>query len=157
MKTYFYLLFFSSFLLAESLDIKALKLIANDKNQTIELIDNVVIKKGNDELFASKVIMRVDNRRVPINYSAYGGVKFRVTTKNNRIFQGKSNEAYYDALTGEYRLIGDGIIKENNTINVVTGDEIILNNDTGYVNVVGSRNRPAKLIFELEEKPNPSK
>lgn len=142
---------------AETLDISALKLIANDKNHTIELIDNVVIKKDKDELFASRVIMNVDDRRVPINYAAYGGVRFRVTTKNNRIFQGKSNEAHYDALTGEYRLIGNGVIKENNTINVVTGDEIILNNDTGYVNVVGSRDRPAKLIFELEEKANPPK
>ena len=40
---------------------------------------------------------------------------------------------------------------EDNTTNLVTGEEIILNNDIGYVNVTGTHKKPAKLIFKLEE------
>lgn len=133
------------------LEVTAVKLIADENKGIIELVDNVKIKKNDDELFASKVIINVDKNRVPTGYSAYGGVTFSITTKDKRKFYGKSNEAFYNVLSGEYRLIGNSELNQENSINKVKGDEIIVNNNVGYVNIIGDNKKPAKVIFELEE------
>ena len=145
-------IFIGIFLYADdTLEIKALHLKADENKGIIELDENVEIKRGKDELYASKVIINIDKNRMPINYSAYGGVDFVVVTKDNRILQGKANEVYYNALNGEYKLVGDSRVTEDGTTNVVTGEEIIINNDIGYVNITGTSKKPAKVIFTLEE------
>lgn len=142
----------SVFAQSEILEVTAKEFIANEKKHTIELIDNVKITKGKDELFANKVIIDIDDKRTPISYSAYGDVKFTISTKDNRTFFGTSKEAFYNVESGEYRLVGNGELKEKNNINTIIGDEIIVNNDVGYVNITGTNNKPAKLIFKLDEK-----
>ena len=104
-----------------------------------------------DELYAESVIINIDKDRMPTHYSAYGNVNFVVVTNDNRRLVGNANELYYNALNGEYRLVGNAKVVEDNTTNLVTGEEIILNNDIGYVNVTGTHKKPAKLIFKLEE------
>ncbi|RAX54675.1 hypothetical protein CCY99_02615 [Helicobacter sp. 16-1353] len=136
---------------ADTLEVKALNFEADENNGIIELNNNVEIKKGQDELYASKVVIHIDKNRIPLNYSAYGGVTFVVVTKDNRKLHGKANEVFYNATNGEYKLIGDGEVIEDNKINSVTGEEIIINNDIGYVNITGTSNKPAKLIFQLED------
>ena len=144
--------FISIFLYADdTLEVKALYLKADEIKGIIELDENVEIKRGRDELYASKVIINIDKDRMPTKYFAYGGVNFVVVTKDNRILQGKANEVYYNALNGEYKLVGDSKVIEEGTTNAVTGEEIIINNDIGYVNITGTNKKPAKVIFKLEE------
>lgn len=136
---------------AEMLEVKALHFAADEKSGVVELTENVEIKKGKDELYAQKVIINIDANRTPINYQAFGGVRFVVTTKDARVLHGKADEVFYDAKSGEYRLIGNGEVIEKGKVNAVVGDEIIVNNDIGYVNITGSIEKPAKIIFQLEE------
>lgn len=134
------------------LEVTANRLSADENKGIIELIENVIIKKNKDELFASKVIVKLDRNRVPVGYSAYGDVKFNIVTKDNKKFYGKSDEAYYDVKRDEYRLLGNSELNQENSVNKVKGKEIIVNNSIGYVNITGSVNKPAKVIFELESK-----
>lgn len=134
------------------LEINALKFSANEKEGIIELKNNVKIKKGKDELYAPKVVINVDKKNNPTQYTAYGGVIFVVVTKDNRYLRGRANEVHYNATNGEYKLVGNSEIKEDNKVNVVVGEEIIVNNEVGYVNITGTTNKPAKLIFKMEKK-----
>lgn len=151
---FFLLIIFIVFSLkaADTLEVKALNFSADENNGIIELQENVEIKKGKDELYASKVIINIDKNRIPTNYSAYGGVTFVIITKDNRKLSGKANEVFYNATSGEYKLIGDAELIENNKINSVVGEEIIINNDVGYLNITGTSDKPAKLIFQMEDK-----
>ena len=148
-------LFIGIFLWADdTLEVKALHLNADENKGIIELNDDVEVKRGRDELHASKVIKHIDKNRMPTNYAAYGGVDFVVVTKDNRILQGEANEVYCNALNGEYRLVGNSKVVEKGTTNAVRGEEIIINNDIGYVNITGTSKQPAKIIFKLEEDKN---
>lgn len=134
------------------LEVSAINFSADEKSGIIELTDNVAIKKGNDSLFAPKVVIHIDKNRTPLKYSAFGGVDFSVITNDNRHLKGRADEAHYDALSGEYHLMGNAKVNESDKINSVVGDEIIINNDIGFVNITGSQDRPAKLIFQMENK-----
>ena len=136
------------------IEVTANKLSADEKTGTIELIENVRVKKNKDELFASKIVIKLDKNREPTGYSAYGDIKFNIVTKDNKKFYGKSDEAYYDTKKDEYRLLGNSELNQENSINKVKGGEIIVNNDIGYVSITGTANKPAKIIFELESNGN---
>lgn len=136
----------------EILEVSALYFNADETSGIIELLENVAIKKGKDELYAPKVIINIDKNRKPTQYSAFGGVDFVVVTKDNRHLKGRANEVYYNALNGEYRLKGNSKVEEENKVNTVVGEEIIINNDIGFVNITGTQNKPAKLIFQMENK-----
>lgn len=142
------------FLRAEDdvIEVTALNFKSNEKKGIVELDTNVNIKKGEDELYAPKVIINLDKNHKPIKYSAFGGVTFLVVTKDNRHLKGSAKEVHYNTLNGEYELIGNAIIQENNKVNSVTGEDVIINNDVGYVNVVGTNKKPAKVIFQMEKK-----
>lgn len=134
-----------------TLEISALHFNADENGGTIELLDNVAIKKGKDELYAPKVVINIDKNRKPQHYSAFGGVDFKVSTKDNRTLQGSANEVHYNALSGEYRLKGNAKVKESDKINSVVGEEIIINNETGFLNITGTKSKPAKIIFQMEK------
>lgn len=134
------------------LEVTAVHFMSNEKKGLIELEENVEIKKGKDELYAPKVTINVDKNRKPTKYSAFGGVDFVVVTKDNRHLKGSAKEVHYNALNGEYRLIGNARVKEDNKVNLVIGEDIIVNNDIGYVNITGTSKKPAKVIFQMEKK-----
>ncbi len=148
----FFLCTFCILFAGDTLEVTALNFSADEKNGIVELNDNVEIKKGGDELYAQKVIINVDKNRVPTSYAAYGGVTFVIITQDGRKLNGEANEVFYNPTSGEYRLVGNGKVREEGKINVITGEEIILNNDTGYANITGTSNKPAKLIFQMEDK-----
>lgn len=139
------------------LEVSALHFNADEKSGIIELKENVAIKKGKDELYAPKVVINIDKNRKPTNYSAFGGVNFIVVTKDNRHLKGSANEVYYNALNGEYRLKGNSKVKEADKVNTVVGEEIIINNEIGFVNITGTQNKPAKIIFQMESQADSKK
>ena len=134
------------------LEVSALNFSADEKSGIIELEGEVAIKKGKDELYAPKVVINIDKNRTPLRYSAFGGVDFAVTTNDNRLLKGRADEVSYDPKNGEYRLKGNAKVNENDKINSVVGDEIVINNDIGFVNITGKSGKPAKLIFQMVDK-----
>lgn len=137
---------------SNTLEVSALHFSADEKSGIIELTDSVAIKKGKDELYAPKVVINIDKNRTPLKYSAFGGVDFAITTNDNRLLKGRADEIVYDPKSGEYRLKGNAKVNEDNKINSVVGEEIVINNSIGFVNITGRQGKPAKLIFQMEQK-----
>nr|WP_104760601.1 lipopolysaccharide transport periplasmic protein LptA [Helicobacter cetorum] len=135
----------------ERLEITGNKFVAQDKTKMAIIQGNVQIKKGKDRLFADKVSVFLNDKRRPQRYEAMGNVRFIIFTEDNREIQGSADKLIYNALSGEYRLIKNAIVKEIGKSNTITGDEIILNKTKGYADVLGSENHPAKFIFDIED------
>nr|WP_104712143.1 lipopolysaccharide transport periplasmic protein LptA [Helicobacter cetorum] len=135
----------------ERLEITGNKFVAQDKNKMAIIQGNVQIKKGKDRLFADKVSVFLNDKNRPQRYEATKNVRFIIFTEDNREIQGSADKLIYNALSGEYRLIKNAIVKEIGKSNTITGDEIILNKTKGYADVLGSENHPAKFIFDIED------
>ncbi len=82
---------------------------------------------------------------------ALGNVRFWLTLKDGRQFEGESKEALYFPNKREYQILGDAVVREPAKNNVVRGDKIIVRYQDGYINVVGDDNKPARLIFKLDK------
>ncbi|RDU73213.1 lipopolysaccharide transport periplasmic protein LptA [Helicobacter anseris] len=136
---------------SELLEVSADRFSGNEKTGESIVEGNVKITKGADKLEAKKVVIYTNSNRKLAKMIAEGGVVFVVTTQDGRRMHGKANVLSYDAITGEYHLKKQAEVKEEGRENTIKGEEIFLNNKTGYVNVVGGANKPAKLIFNLEE------
>lgn len=136
---------------AELLEVNADRFSSNEKTGESIVEGNVKITKGADKLYANKVFVYTNQQRKLTKIIAQGGVTFVVMTQDGRRMNGKADVLSYDAIKGEYHLERHAEVKEEGKDNVIRGEEIFLNNKTGYVNVVGGKNKPAKLIFDLEE------
>ncbi|GMB92560.1 hypothetical protein NHP200010_02710 [Helicobacter bizzozeronii] len=135
----------------ETLEITADKFLANEKKRTTIIEGHVFIKKGQDTLTADKVVIYTNQKRKPIKYEAIGSVKFHIVTQDGRHVEGHSDRLIYDAIKREYRLLQNAVVNEVGKINSIKGEEIILNNVSGYADVVGGKDKPAKFIFDMED------
>lgn len=136
---------------AELLEISADRFSSNEKTGESIVEGNVHVKKGQDTLNSKKMLVYTNEKRQLSKIIAQGDVVFSVTTQDGRKMNGKAETLTYNAISGEYHLQKNAEIKEQGKANSIKGDEIFLNNKTGYINVVGDKDRPAKLIFNLEE------
>ncbi len=136
---------------AELLEISADRFSSNEKTGESIVEGNVRVTKGRDKLDAKKMFVYTNEKRQLVKIVAQGSVMFSITTQDGRKMNGKTETLTYNAVDGEYHLQKNAEIQEEGKENSIRGDEIFLNNKTGYINVVGNKNKPAKLIFNLEE------
>ncbi|MCE3036610.1 lipopolysaccharide transport periplasmic protein LptA [Helicobacter sp. faydin-H20] len=145
-----FLLLFLNVAFGEFLEVVAEK-FTGDNLKGISVIEgNVDIKKGEDRLRADKVTIYTKENKLQEVY-AEGNVDFMITTPDSRKIKGKSKSLRYDALQTQYHLLGDVHAQEEGKENSLNGDEVIVNKETGYMNVVGNKNKPARLIFNIDE------
>ena len=137
-------------LFAEILEVSARTFQGNEKKGESLLEGNVEVKKAGDWLKADRVKIFTDSKRKLKSIEAQDKVTFLIHTQDNRTIYGKCDKLIYDAETKDYHLLKNVHVKEKGKDNEIKGDEIILNNTTGYVNVVGTKNKPAKIIFDLD-------
>ncbi|PAF42794.1 lipopolysaccharide transport periplasmic protein LptA [Helicobacter sp. 11S02596-1] len=135
----------------ETLEVTANKFLSNDAKGIMVIEGDVHIKKAKDTLEADKVIIYSDKKRKPQFYEAQGNVKFHIFMEDGREFKGHSDKLTYNAQNGEYRLLENALVNEVGKSNTIRGEEIIVNNENGYANILGSKNKPAKFIFNLDE------
>lgn len=133
----------------ETLEITAKKFSSDDKNGITHIQGDVHIKKAKDTLEADEVTIYTDKNRKPLSYEADGNIKFHIFMEDGREIKGHSDKLTYDAKTGEYRLLKNAVVREVGKENTIRGEEIVVNNESGYANVLGSENKPAKFIFNL--------
>nr|WP_240329838.1 lipopolysaccharide transport periplasmic protein LptA [Helicobacter suis] len=135
----------------ETLEVTADKFLANDLKKITIIEGHVHIKKGKDTLIANKVIIYTNEKRQPTRYEAYGDVKFHLFTQDGREVEGHSDRLIYDALKQEYRLLQNAVVNEIGKVNSVKGEEIILSKEHGYADVLGSKDKPARFVFDMED------
>lgn len=152
MKKILFLILLSNVILAaQTLEVTAKKFRSNDSKGVTTIEGDVHIKKDKDELEADKVIIKTDKKRKPQSYEAEGNVKFHIFMEDGREFKGTSDKLIYNALNGEYRLIQNAVVHEVGKENTIRGEEIVVNNESGYADVLGSDKKPAKFIFNLDD------
>lgn len=135
----------------ETLEVTAKKFSSDDKNGITHIQGDVHIKKSKDTLEADEVTIYTDKNRKPLSYEADGNIKFHIFMEDGREIKGHSDKLTYDAKTGEYRLLKNAVVREVGKENTIRGEEIVVNNESGYANVLGSENKPAKFIFNLDD------
>lgn len=133
----------------EKLEITAQNFSSDDEKGITRIKGNVHIKKFKDDLWADEVIIHLDKNRKPQSYEAYGNVRFEIFMENGREISGHSERLIYNAQNGEYKLLKNAVVSEKGRENIIRGEEIIVNKESGYANVLGSEERPAKFIFNL--------
>lgn len=136
---------------AEKLEVVADHFMADNQKGISVVEGNVDVKKGQDHLRAQKVTIYTTKDNKLKEVFAQGDVDFFITTPDGRKIRGRANSLRYNAQSQEYHLIGNAKAREEGKESSIAGDEIKINNQSGSMNVVGSKNKPAKLVFDLDE------
>ncbi len=151
MKKLLLLIAFSFTLFAsEQVEVNAAEFEA-DENKLISYFRGAVfIKKGKDEIKADLLKINFDKKNKPLKYDASGNVSFKITTSSQH-FEGTANQLIYEPSDKKYKALGDVNIKETTKNQTLKGESIIIDRVSGKAKLKGSKNRPVKFIFTVEE------
>lgn len=136
---------------AEQLKIVADEFTANEKAGYTIFEGNVHIKKGSDELNASKIEVHIDSKRTPIRYIAEGSASFFIKTEDNSTYQGRAERVVFLPLEQEYRFYGDVHLKQLDQHKQIDGEEVVVNISKGTATAKGAQKQPVIMIFNLPE------
>ncbi len=136
---------------AENVEITADHFEADQLKKITEFSGNVHMKKGNDELNASKVLVFFDKNRKPIRYEAVGKSSFIVYMQNGRYYVGRADRLVYLPKKEVYELYGNVVLKEPLLERTIFGEKVVVEKSTGRARVKGDEKRPVKFIFKVEE------
>lgn len=135
----------------ELLEISAEKIYTNQLKGETRITGNVEIIREQDRLNADEVLIKTDQNRKPLKYTANGNVNFRVMLQDGKLMKGRAKKVIYNALKDEYLLQGKAYVQEEGKPNAIRGDEIVLNRTAGSASVVGTQRKPAKITFSLDK------
>ena len=145
-------LFILAFAAGEQVTITSDRFEADETNRITRFLGHVHMKKGNDELNATKVVVYFDPRRKPRRYEAIGNVSFVIHMKeNDHWYTGKSDRLVYRPQGRIYELYGHVVLKEPARERTVTGEKVIVEKVSGKATVEGQGDKPVKFIFKVEE------
>ena len=112
---------------------------------------NVYIKKGFDELNASKVIILTNKKKEPVKYTAIGNVLFKIEDENKNRYKGKAQKVIYIPQKKVYEFYTDVVLKQIGKNKVIKGNEVIFNSVDGKALAKGANNKPVIMIFDIKE------
>jgi len=112
---------------------------------------NVKIKKGSDELNASKVSIFINANKKPSKYVAEGNVSFFIKTESNATYRGTSQKAIFLPLKKEYQFFTDVHLFQINEHKEIDGDQVTVNTALGQAKAVGGAKKPVTMVFDLSD------
>lgn len=139
-------------LFAEELKIKANTFSADQHKGISVFSGDVTIKKGSDELNASKVTVYINKSNKPTKFVATGGVNFRLATKKGAQYEGKANKVIFLPQKKEYKFYENVHLKQINEKKEIIGDEVVLEIENGKAFAKGATKEPVIMIFDIDEK-----
>ena len=111
---------------------------------------NVHIKKGSDEINSARLKITFNQKNRPIEYEATGDVTFKIKTEDQH-FEGSSKQIIYQPQKKIYKATGDVVMIETTKNRTLKGESITINRVTGKSKISGSKNKPVKFIFTVDE------
>lgn len=146
------ILFFmlSIFLMADKVEISSDSMKAEELKKEIHFMGNVKIKQLKSWIEGDKVIVYFDDNNQTSRYEAIGAVSFEFK-KDNRFYKGKANRVVYAPLESKYILTGNAQIDDMVNKRHINGENITLDLNSGFADVVGKKEEPVKFIFETSE------
>jgi lipopolysaccharide export system protein LptA len=136
---------------AEQLKIVADAFSANEKTGRSVFEGHVSIKKGSDELNASRVEVFTAPDRTPTKYIAEGSASFFLKTEDNSTYQGRAQKVIFLPLKQEYRFYGNVHLMQINEHKQIDGEEVVVNIQEGTAAAKGAKKQPVIMIFDLPE------
>jgi len=150
-KTLLFLSMFICLLHSQELKIKA-DYFESDEKKGISLFrGNVHIKKGFDEINASKVTIYTDKQRHPVKYIAQGDVSFTIEDQHAKRYKGKAQKVVYEPLKQEYRFYTDVFLKQIGDKKEIRGDEVVFSAKSGKAYAKGVEDNPVIMIFDIKK------
>ncbi len=139
-------------LLGEELQVRADYFESDQKKGKSLFKGNVHIKKGYDELNASKVIIYTDAQQKPVKFIAEGDVSFVLKDENQNRYKGRAQKVIYEPNKKIYEFYTDVYLKQIGDTKEISGDEVILKLNTGKAYAKGVKNNPVIMKFNIEQK-----
>lgn len=136
---------------ASELEIVSDKFEADENRGITVFYGNVHIKHNKDTIDTDKLTVTLDSKKKPVKYIADGNAKFKLYIKE-KVYEGESAQIVYDSSIEKYSFEGNVILKELIDNNKITADKVFVNQKNGTYSVEGSQNKPAKFIFNIDEK-----
>lgn len=140
----------SQTLFAEKVEITSDSMKAEDLKKEVHFIGNAKIKKMDDWLHADKVIVYFDENNETKMYEATGLVTFEFKNEKSN-YKGSADKVTYYPVKSNYILTGKAIIDDLVNKRHVDGDVITLDMLTGNAEVQGSKKKPVKFTFDIED------
>ncbi|NQY54823.1 MAG: lipopolysaccharide transport periplasmic protein LptA [Campylobacteraceae bacterium] len=152
-------LLFASFssVLGSKLIIDAKSFESNEKKGLSIFKGNVKLVRDKDVLKSDKLEIYLEAKkkgekaRTPIKYIATGNVKFNIVTELKH-YKGSGKKIVYSPQKNEYRITGNGKLKELNEDTSLSGEEIFINLISGEARLKGTDKKPVRLIINIKEK-----
>ena len=145
------LLAISTLFASSQVEITADHFEASDQKKITKFIGNVHMIKGVDELNASKVYVYFDNKKKPVKYEAVGSVRFIITMNDGKRYRGQSGRLVYTPKTEIYELYDSVKLIDTNLDRTLIGEKVFVDKQSGKAKVEGSKEKPVKFIFKIEE------
>jgi len=136
---------------SQQVEITADHFEASDVKKVTKFIGNVRMIKGVDELNASKIFVYFDEKTKPIRYEAIGSVKFIITMNDGKRYKGQSGRLVYIPKTEIYELYESVKLFDVKLDRTLIGEKVFVDKQSGKARVEGSKEKPVKFIFKIEE------
>ena len=137
---------------AANIEITSKKFEASQKELLSKFIGDVVVKRAKDRIEADEVEIYFDKRHKPLKIVARGRVRFYIVDVQNKKYKGSAKKIIYFPKKKEYILQGDVNIEQLPQKKRLFAQEIFLDLKESKLVVKGSKNRPVKMIINIEEK-----
>ena len=145
------IVFFTSTLHADFVDIKADHFYANDINHEAFFEGNALITQGSNTFSASKIKVIFNNKRKATKYEASGGVSFDLT-EQGVLYQGQADSVVYAPKSSKYFFYGDVVLQDLTNNRTIKATTITLDLKTGLADIQGRENKPVHFRFEIEDR-----
>jgi lipopolysaccharide export system protein LptA len=134
--------------LAEQLEITSDTMHAESLQHEIHFVGNAKVKQLKDWITADEIIVYLNENNETERYEAVGKSKFEFENEKGH-YLGHANRVKYFPKTSLYKLEGKAMSKDMIHNRTVTGDKITVNMKDGSSKVIGSRNKPVKVILQM--------
>ena len=138
------------FLFADKIIVTADHFEAYENKKVSILTGHVHIRKNRDDIKADKLVIDFNTANKPIRYTLSGHVTFDITTSKQH-FVGSAREIVYDPARKRYIATGNVRIKEMVGDRLLEGEKIVIDRVSGKSIITGTKNRPVKFIFSVQE------
>ena len=140
------------FMFAEEVEITSQKFEASEKALVSQFIGDVTLKRGGDSLLSDRLYIYFNKKKKPIKFEAIGNVKFDLFDKKGKEYKGSCKKLIYFPKRRIYQLFDNVKIVTFPDKREVFGESIYLDLNTSKVSVQGNKQRPVKMILNIEEK-----
>ena len=124
---------------------------ANDPKKITKFFGHVRMVKGIDKLKADIVYVYFDFKRKPVKYEALGSVKFTISMNDGKVYKGQSGRLVYTPKTEVYELYENVKLFDTKLDRTLIGEKVFVDKQSGKARVEGSKEKPVKFIFNIEE------